>query len=51
MNERIAEREKSWSKDLKPLLGVVVSYKDAAKRVGGWVDVWRHSRASSGAGN
>ena len=33
MNERIAELEKSWSKDLKPLLGVGVPYEVAAKRV------------------
>ncbi len=33
MNKRIAELEKSWTKDLKPLLGAVVPYDAAAKRV------------------
>jgi len=33
MNKRIAELEKSWTKDLKPLLGAVVPYNAAAKRV------------------
>ncbi|MDD5616992.1 MAG: nucleotidyl transferase AbiEii/AbiGii toxin family protein [Candidatus Methanoperedens sp.] len=33
MNKRIAELEKSWTKDLKPLLGAVVPYAAAAKRV------------------
>ncbi len=33
MNKRIAELEKSWTKDLKPLLGVIVPYEAAAKRV------------------
>jgi hypothetical protein len=33
MNERIAELEKGWSKDLRPLLGVVVPYEVSAKRV------------------
>ena len=31
--KRIAELEKSWIKDLKPLLGAVVPYDAAAKRV------------------
>jgi archaellum component FlaC len=31
--EKIAELEKSWTKDLKPLLGAVVPYDAAAKRV------------------
>lgn len=33
MNKRIAELEKSWTKDLRPLLGAVVPYDAAAKRV------------------
>ncbi len=33
MNKRIAELEKSWTKELKPLLGAVVPYDAAAKRV------------------
>ncbi len=33
INKRIAELEKSWTKDLKPLLGAVVPYDAAAKRV------------------
>lgn len=33
MNKRIAELEKSWTEDLKPLLGAVVPYDAAAKRV------------------
>ncbi|KAB2941873.1 MAG: hypothetical protein MPEBLZ_02172 [Candidatus Methanoperedens nitroreducens] len=33
MNERIAQLEKGWSKDLLPLLGVVIPYEVAAKRV------------------
>lgn len=33
MNKRIVELEKSWTKDLKPLLGAVVPYSAAAKRV------------------
>ncbi|MDP3103066.1 MAG: nucleotidyl transferase AbiEii/AbiGii toxin family protein [Candidatus Methanoperedens sp.] len=33
MNKRIAELEKSWTRDLKPLLGAGVPYDVAAKRV------------------
>ena len=33
MDKRIAELEKSWTKNLKPLLGTVVPYDAAAKRV------------------
>ncbi|MFH0904437.1 MAG: nucleotidyl transferase AbiEii/AbiGii toxin family protein, partial [Methanobacteriota archaeon] len=33
MNKRIAELEKSWTKDLRPLLGTVVPYDAAAKKV------------------
>jgi len=33
MDKRIAELEKSWTKDLKPLLGAVVPYDAAAKKV------------------
>ncbi|PWB56502.1 MAG: hypothetical protein C3F06_01050 [Candidatus Methanoperedenaceae archaeon] len=33
MNKRIAQLEKGWNKDLKPLLGTFVSYDVAAKRV------------------
>ena len=33
MNERIAHLEKGWSKDLLPLLGVMVPYEVATKRV------------------
>ncbi len=33
MSERIAQLEKGWSKDLMPLLGVVIPYEVAAKRV------------------
>ncbi len=33
MNKRIAELEKSWTRDLKPLLGAAVPYDIAAKRV------------------
>jgi hypothetical protein len=33
MNERIAQLEKGWSKNLSPLLGVVVPYEVTAKRV------------------
>jgi predicted nucleotidyltransferase component of viral defense system len=33
MSERIAELEKSWTKDLRPLLGAVVPYDAAADRV------------------
>lgn len=33
IGERIAQLEKTWSKDLMPLLGVVVPYEVAAKRV------------------
>ncbi len=33
ITERVAELEKSWTKDLRPLLNVVVPYEVAAKRV------------------